>query len=1009
MADNRKHRSLDFAEKDGKRTFSGLKDVQVYGRTDVVYQEVQLYIEGVQIPFEAVSISSSYNELPEASITIPHFSGLQEICKGYFPKVHIFYKDLTFERFLLNRGVTPNPKDLQRVLFSGVLVGCQYGKNRSIQSDTAFISFRCMHKYYVLKEVILKFGGRGIESFLEGEQGATAKAVEMNSTHAMVLAISGVKKPEDSDTPVTRDKKGEGEVNHLQEDLKAYYDRLKGIPGIGLALWNIFKRDSYRFEDYAKAMTEMYIPIVDSNLRFFKRMRGHGAIESSVESDRMNVDSSELVKKYSDYRTNDKEVKILVPPAYKNFLGDAVAIDMAVLLAGKGIGYSGEMADFITILKTFLRSIRYDMEVLASPIQSINRDMESVDVLVKPLLPFYFAPVCNVLLPHMFSTVSLNDFSYATPTRAITQSSAYANGSGPKVRDLEYRSPHEVRVSTTYNNPNGTKNLAASRIQGGEYPAPHEFGRGIKVKPLQIESWVNYLFSSKDASSSGGESNTGWSQDDTNLYSGKVNTTYGKKTASYEESNRQIFPDISPLEDVKNEKRVWKYWDKTKAIPYYYGNVDIKGFNMVAGTAGTAPEPFNTNIENFRRSMGVPLFWNVVYFPSNNSYLAFPPHYDYVGNSWWRRRSMDAEMARVRGKYNDKEPGQIEKYWNASTGRPTPPKQQEKKEEAKAAAAETKGSAAQIQSQEDAVGVPSNLKNLVEYWNKRYPGFEEMNPFESGTTTGIYPYEVSLFNLVDYDYSISLVENRVGQVSGPFNPFIVPGYPMDIIEASPERPSIHAFCTSVTHSITSSSISTDISFVSALTYDELRAYELPSILPWFVDKLGMLSKMSLIDQTPQAKEQANKYYIETLGCGFADPSILEDADTGGANSVLIASNGDFKENGSNIFMNSSSKMTVSQMMAKMVDPNYSWEGNMCLVRREIETMSDIEAFSGITFIGVQSRSSLSQTENFVISPLHREVKQRAGRSIFLDYTKEDEVFQKLSKAASGTPEPKKSK
>lgn len=1006
MADTRKYRTLDFASEGNKKTFSGLKEVQAYGRTDVVYQEVQLYIEGVQVPFESISISSTYNEVPEANITIPHFAGLQEICKGYFPKVHIFYRDITFERFLINKGLDPNPKDLQRLLFSGVIAGCQYGKTRSTQSDNTFISFRCLHKYYVLKEIILKFGGRGVEAFMEGEQGAIAKPVEMSSAHAMILAISGIKKPEEADTPVTKDKKGEGEISHLQEDLKDYYDRLKGIPGIALALWNIFKKDSYRFDDFAKAMTEMYIPIVDSNVRLFKRMRGHGTIESSVEEERLNVDASELAKKYSDYKPNDKEVKILVPPAYKNFLGDAVAIDIAVLVSSKGIGYSGEMADFVTMLKTFLRSIRYDMEVLASPVQPTDKDLEAVDVIIKPLLPFYYAPVCNVILPHMFSTVTMNDFAYATPTRAFAQSSPYATGTGTAARQLEYRAPHEVRVATTYNNPNGTKNLAASRIQGGEYPAPHEFGRGIKVKPLQIESWVNYLFSSKDAS--GEQSQSGFSPDNTNAYSGVSTTKYKKGTASYEESNRQIFPDISKLEDPNDLKRVWKYWDKTKPIPYYYGDIARKGFNMVAGIAGEATGTDATNIANFRSSLGVPDFWNVVFFPSNNSYLPFPPHYDYVGNNWWRRRPMDAEMKRVGGKYNDLPAGQIESSWNAAAGRPTPPKQQEKKEEKKAAAAEA-GGAAQAQPTEDAVGLPSNLKSLVDSWNKRYPGFEEMNPFESGATTGIYPYEISLFSLVDYDYSLSLVENRVGQVSGPFNPFIVPGYPMDVIEASTERPSIHAFCTSVTHNITAASIGTDISFVSALTYDELRAYELPSILPWFVDKLGMLTKMSLIDQTPEAKEKANNYYIETLGCGFADPSILEDSDTGAANSVLVASNGDFIKNGSNVFMNSSSKMTVSQMMAKMVDPNYTWEGNLSLVRREIESMSDIEAFSGITFIQVQSRSSLSQTEAFTISPLYREVKQRPGRSIFLDYTKEDEVFDKLSKAASGTPEPKKSK
>ncbi|HET8689667.1 MAG TPA: hypothetical protein VFM18_23925, partial [Methanosarcina sp.] len=188
MADTRKNRTVEIAASKGKATFSGLKEVLAHMRTDVVYQEVQLYIEGVQVPFEAISISSSYNEIPEANITIPHFSGLQEICKGYFPKVHIFYKDITFEKYLRNQGIEPNEKDLLRLMFSGVIAGSQYGKSRSTQGDNAFISFRCLHKYYVMKEIILKFGGRGAEAFMEGEQGAIAKPVEMNSAHAMILA-----------------------------------------------------------------------------------------------------------------------------------------------------------------------------------------------------------------------------------------------------------------------------------------------------------------------------------------------------------------------------------------------------------------------------------------------------------------------------------------------------------------------------------------------------------------------------------------------------------------------------------------------------------------------------------------------------------------------------------------------------------------------------------------------------------------------------------------------------
>ena len=75
-------------------------------RTDVVFQEIRLYIEGVQVPFISISITSTVGSLPTATIQIPPQSGLMDIIRYYQPKVHIFYIDpITGEECILFNGL----------------------------------------------------------------------------------------------------------------------------------------------------------------------------------------------------------------------------------------------------------------------------------------------------------------------------------------------------------------------------------------------------------------------------------------------------------------------------------------------------------------------------------------------------------------------------------------------------------------------------------------------------------------------------------------------------------------------------------------------------------------------------------------------------------------------------------------------------------------------------------------------------------------------------------------
>ena len=493
------------------KTVSSLPSIQAMPETDVIYPEVLLYIEGIQVPFSAISISTSYRGTPEAQIQIPYFAGLQNICKGYFPKVHVFFKDEVCEKwFLTEGGISPehlelkDKKEYRRLLFSGVIIGSQYSKQKGTNSSEVSISFRCIHKYYALREIIMKFGGRGLEQINENEEGAVAVIVAMNSTQAMLSVIGGVTQPSASDKPVTSEEPN-GSISHLQKELVDYADRFKGIPGIALAIWNLIKRDTFKFKKQARIMTDIYIPLVDSGLRVFHRMGGHSLVESGVESSRMEITKSQLEdsaeslgerNKGFSIKDSDKlsDAKIMVPPSMQNFIGNAAAIDFSLLITKVGIAYTGEMADMWSFISGLMSSLKYDVEVLASPIQPQEKGKEPIDVIIKPLLPFYFSPVCNVLLPNLYTNLSMSDLPYQVPTR-LTMKGAISSSVNDIKRELEYRAPHEVREAISKMDPSSSGLLSNTRMFFGEYPGVHEYARGVKLKKLNTDRWVSFLIS----------------------------------------------------------------------------------------------------------------------------------------------------------------------------------------------------------------------------------------------------------------------------------------------------------------------------------------------------------------------------------------------------------------------------------------------------------------------------------------------------------------------------------
>ena len=370
------------------------------------------------------------------------------------------------------------------------------------------------------------------------------------------------------------------------------------------------------------------------------------------------------------------------------------------------------------------------------------------------------------------------------------------------------------------------------------------------------------------------------------------------------------------------------------------------------------------------------MFWNVVFFPFNNSYYAYPPHYDYVNRTFFIPADMDAKEA---AKYNTN--------YRIDTS-------YDRKEEARATDIALAHPVAPPEEElQSGVWQDVELERLRALWLRDHPGQEPMNPFAPTGVNGLEPFQATLVNSLDYEYAKSLTSTRQGSVDGMFNPFIIPGYPMDIIDPSPERPSFHAFCVAVSHNITPRSVNTSISFSNALSYDELRSYELPALLPWFQKQLAFGEKLSLVKQTKQARDCANQFYKEVLGCGFADPTVMENEVTNSANFLKVNSRGDFEVTRTNV--NMSEENSTQSMLLGFEDQNMTYEGNMALIRREIETMSDIEALGGITFVEIPytELQSIKQSESVKVSALHPETLQKPGRSLFLDYSNLDEEIR----------------
>ena len=818
-----------------KVSFSGVTGTAVpsnLNNTDLVAPVIKLYLEGVEVRFESIQINQTYRQKPTADIQIPPESGLLDIIRGYEPKVHIFYEDANYGGL--------------RLLFWGRAVASSYSRSRGAGSTS--ISFHCEHKNTLLNQMTLDYTGwasplNDVKTDNNSAQNM-AKPAAFNSTAMIIEALAGISgvataaQTLSQTNPAVKD----APVDKLDQSLAALEERLQGMPGVAISLWNQIKKEAMKDPQGNMALTKMYIPLIEEGLSYFKRMSGHTLIEGRMQTDK---------RPYCHQGTKEEKV-IMTPPCFQTPLISATQRTTAVQYLSSQIGFSGELTSFEALLSMFYEGAQYDLITLASPaevpvkpgnfterVTEAGLEKMAIETIVKPRVPFYFTPVCNVLLPRMYSSLQINQDESSMPTRLAATHDSYPGQSGNTGLGINFRAPHSVREAIAYNallkgvTSTGARetevNLGATKALSYSMPGKYEQGLGIRPSRLVLPWWLALLSADR--------------------------TSQGPR------GNQEEYPPKGTREYSE----------------------------MMALTA-----------------------------------------------EWKNRYGVNI----------------IEK--------------------------------------DGVLTVNSN------------GGKNGLNPFDPNNKS-VQPFERMMFSMIDYEYSKLMAGTRSGFVEAVFNPYVIPGYPIDIIDESPNHPSFHGFCSSVTHSFTPSSMYTSIGVVAMSTYAELSNYYIPPLPPFLSTALSLVnaevdepaleessygdsspftSPRSTLIQNPVAKAAADKFYQQVLGVGCVAPDDLIHMSSGRAypvarlSGVLVPKVLPGAQNLPN---------THPHNFARQDDDYYSTVGNLRLVRRPIESKSSIEDKFGLKFIDLNPLLYNVSYANYVNPKLASNFFLEPGASLFLDY------------------------
>jgi hypothetical protein len=464
-----------------------------------IYQPVKVYIEGVEVPYSSISINQTMRGLPTCEMEIPPSPGLMEIIRYYQPKVHVFYTDL-------DQGG-------DRLLFWGHLSSAMYSKNRG-GSGYNSVRFRCNHRLKLADDILLYFGSHvvGVDT---KEEGSSIAMDDLTSTQSIVRAFEGITGPrilaKDKISPYNTNLE-QIDLTKLPETVGSFEGRLIGMPGAMVNLWNQLKRAACNNPNLHLNMLAMYIPLFEEGLSYFKRLSGHYLVERYQQDNRKKFCPPEQSTTYD----------VLVPYMYTSSSQDAAQSFYAISAAKAAIGGDGEMTGFLQLCDAFYDSMLYEMVTLASPAEvaldpttplgELSDSLSVVETIIKPSTPFYYAPICNVIFPRMFTAIDIDQDEQAVPTRVSARHDQIPSSGGTLYS--YYRGPNSVReaialgsyFSSDKAGDNRTYDLAITTAADTNVPGVFEQGRGIHPYHINLPWWLVLMIKTYNTNDADGQS-----------------------------------------------------------------------------------------------------------------------------------------------------------------------------------------------------------------------------------------------------------------------------------------------------------------------------------------------------------------------------------------------------------------------------------------------------------------------------------------------------------------------
>lgn len=467
------------------------------GYTTAIFQSFEVYIEGIQVPFESITISSG-GGLPNAVISIPPTQSLMDIARFYQPKVHIFFEDQNDKR----RGVSK--KEYMKLIFHGNIIATDYSKYTSPSGGGISIQFRCRHRNAAISDLLIDYTDWINNPMLIKEDGALAEN-HPNSLASIYEALTGITSEYDEKKIAAKGVESP-DPRYLSKTLLLHYSKLMGIPGVMVNYWNQLKRAAYTKEitKYQDVFTKMYEPLVENGLHFFERLSGHSVIEKRVEDSRIMPCPTSEVKPKSPS---------LVPPATQMSVQAAFQLSLTMGVLQNYMQRAGDKADFFSLMEGALVSMDYSIVTLTSPAETpmhtedlcrisleqskSTEKTSAVETIVRPNIPFYFSPSCNILYPKMYSGISVQYDELSVPTRTmLINQEGVASTSDLGTR---FRAPNSIREAIIAKLPETLgKNLESTTGYSHGAVGKYEQGTGVRSVSTTMPPWLGHLSQSMD-------------------------------------------------------------------------------------------------------------------------------------------------------------------------------------------------------------------------------------------------------------------------------------------------------------------------------------------------------------------------------------------------------------------------------------------------------------------------------------------------------------------------------